>query len=403
MGGVAPAARPAHSEPTHFGSGWISGTWSIALGLIGLGAVLCFHHPSLLTMPELRALYPLPYVRALLHVLLVSSFLLGVISVWLRRRKWMGLTGTGLTLIAALLGGSHVPIDGELRQGPFLGLDWFLLNLIAYSALFIPLERLFARREQPVFRPAWRTDLAYFFVSALLVQVTTLLTMKPAMVLFRWAANGEVQAWVGRQPFALQFVAILVLTDLTQYWIHRLFHRVPALWRFHAIHHSAEAMDWLAGSRLHLVDVVVTRGLTYVPIYVLGFAEAPLFAYIAFVSIQATFIHANVRFDFGPLAWLLATPRFHHWHHAAEVEAVDTNFAVHLPMLDRLFGTYYLPRGRWPAAYGLAGGATVPDGFGRQLVHPFVRPSWEAAHAVADRSLSADDAGVSPSDFAPDA
>ena len=97
-------------------------------------------------------------------------------------------------------------------------------------------------------------------------------------------------------PAAVQFVAILAVTDFTQYWIHRAFHRVPALWRIHAIHHSAETMDWLAGSRLHLVDVAVTRGLTYVPIYVLGFAEGPLFAYVAFVSIQATFIHANVRF-----------------------------------------------------------------------------------------------------------
>jgi len=363
---------PAEPEPTHFGSGWISGTWSIALGVIGLGSVLCFHHPSLLTMPELRDLYPLLYVRALLHVVLVSAFLLGVVSVWLRRRKWMGLTGIGLTLVATLLGGSRVPLDGELRTGPFLGLDWFLLNLIAYSALFIPLERLFARREQPVFRDGWRTDLAYFFVSALLVQVTTLLTLKPAMVLFQWAAHPQAQAWVAGQPFVVQFVGILLLTDLTQYWVHRLFHRLPLLWRFHAIHHSAEAMDWLAGSRLHLVDVAVTRGLTYVPIYVLGFAEAPLFAYVAFVSIQATFIHANVRFEFGRLDWLLATPRFHHWHHAAEVEAIDRNFAVHLPVLDWLFGTHYLPPAGWPSVYGLAGGVPVPDGYSRQFVHPFV-------------------------------
>jgi lathosterol oxidase len=110
----------------------------------------------------------------------------------------------------------------------------------------------------------------------------------------------------------VQFVEILVLTDLAQYWIHRAFHAVPALWRFHRIHHSAETMDWLAGSRLHLVDVAVTRGLTYVPIYVLGFSQAPLVAYVAFVSAQATFIHANVRFRFGALGWLLATPRFHH-------------------------------------------------------------------------------------------
>ena len=372
---AAPTPLPAvQGEPTTLGSGWISGVLSAALGAIGLGAVLCFHFPGLLTVPELRELYPVPYIRGLLHLVLVGSFVLGVISVCLRRRKMLGTIGITLTLIAALLGGSRVPIEGELTRGPFLGVDWFLLNLIVYSAVFIPIERLFARLpEQPVFRRGWRTDLTYFFLSALLLQVTTLLTMKPAMVFFQWAAAPGAQRFVAGQPFLFQFVEILLLTDLTQYWVHRAFHRVPSLWRFHQIHHSAEAMDWLAGSRLHLVDVAVTRGLTYVPIYVLGFAEAPLFAYVAFVSIQATFIHANVRFRFGALRWLLATPQFHHWHHSAEREAVDKNFAVHLPVLDWVFGTFYLPQDRWPPSYGLASGDPIPSGYVRQLVHPFLQ------------------------------
>jgi lathosterol oxidase len=363
----------AGSSPRAFGSGWLSGVLSVALGTIGLGAVFCFHYPSLLTMPELRALYPVPFIRALLHLVLVSSFVAGVVSVCLRRRKILGMVGITLTLAAALLGGSRVPLDGELRTGPFLGLDWFLLNLMAYSAVFIPLERLFARLpEQDVFRRGWRTDLAYFFLSAVLVQVTTLLTMKPAMTLFSWAISGDLQRVVSRQPFAVQFLEILVLTDLVQYWVHRAFHRVPLLWRFHRIHHSADVMDWLAGSRLHLVDVAVTRGLTYIPIYLLGFSESALIAYVAFVSIQATFIHANVRFNFGRLRWVVATPQFHHWHHGAAPEAVDKNFAVHLPLLDRIFGTCYMPGDLWPSSYGLAGSKPVPNGYVRQLIDPFL-------------------------------
>lgn len=360
------------TEHTRFGSGWISGVLAVVLGAIGLGAVFCFHFPDLLTMPELRGLYPLPYIRALLHLLLVSAFLLGLLSVLLRRSKRLGTAGIALTLIAALLGGSRVPIDGELGNGPFLGLDWFLLNLIAFSAIFIPLERLFSRLpNQPIFRRSWRTDLSYFFVSTLLVQVTTLLTLKPAMIFFSWASQPGVQAWVAGQPFLLQFAAILFVADLTQYWVHRAFHRVPLLWRFHRIHHSADAMDWLAGSRLHLVDIVVTRALSYVPIYVLGFGEGPLFAYVAFVSIQATFIHANLHFELRPLRGLLATPQFHHWHHAADAEGVDVNFAVHLQLLDRFFGTFHLPKGRWPSAYGLASTERVPSGYVRQFVEPF--------------------------------
>jgi lathosterol oxidase len=326
----------------------VSGVLSAALGLIGLGAVICFHFPDILTTPEARALYPVPYIRALLHLVLVAAFVLGIISLTLRQNKALGTVGVVATLAAALLGGSRVAVEEELRTGPFLGLDWFLLNLIVYSLVFIPLERLFARLpEQGIFRSGWRTDLTYFFVSALFVQVTTLLTLKPAMVFFDWAALPQVQQTVRAWPALVQFAVLLVVADLTQYWVHRLFHSVPVLWRFHAIHHSAEHMDWLAGSRLHLVDVAVTRGLTYVPIYVLGFAEGPLFAYLVVVSAQATFIHANVRFEFGPLKWFVATPQFHHWHHASEHEAVDKNFAVHLPVIDAVFGTMHLPA-RWP-------------------------------------------------------
>ena len=307
--------------------------------------------------------------------MLVGAFVLGAISVTLRQNKALGVSGIGFALAAALLGGSQVPVDGELTQGPFLGLDWSLLSLMLYSATFVPLERLFALRpEQDVFRPAWRTDLMYFGMSALLLQLTTLLTMRPAMVFFDWAASARGAA-LGRRasPASSSSSRSSRSPTSASTWIHRAFHRVPLLWRFHEIHHSAETMDWIAGARLHLVDVAVTRGLTYVPIYVLGFDQAALVAYVIFVSVQATFIHANVRFEFGPLAWLVATPRFHHWHHGIEPEAVDKNFAIHLPVLDWLFGTFHLPVGRWPSGYGVQSERPVPDGFLRQLAHPFRR------------------------------
>lgn len=131
-------------------------------------------------------------------------------------------------------------------------------------------------------------------------------------------------------------------------------------------------MDWLAGSRLHLVDVILTRGLTYVPIFVLGFSNAALFVYVFLVAGQATFIHANVRWVFRPLRRLIATPAFHHWHHSAETNALDKNFSVHTPVWDILFGTYYLPDA-WPTRYGLSGGGKVPSRWFAQLVYPLSR------------------------------
>jgi lathosterol oxidase len=371
------------NEPISFGHGWISGLFSAVLGIAGLGAVLCFHFPWLLTMPELRGYYPVPYIRALLHLVLVASFLLGVVSVCLRYNKTLGLVGISLTLIAALLGGARVPLDDEVARGPFLGLDWFLLNLIGYSLVYIPLERLFAKHpEQPTFRKGWRVDLTYFFLNTLLIQLTTLLTMKPAMIFFDWARYATIVETVSSLSLVIQIPAVLLVADFTQYWVHRAFHSVPFLWRFHAIHHSAEAMDWLAGSRLHLVDAVMTRGLTYVPIYVLGFSDLAMYAYVVVVVVQATFIHANVRWEFRPVRWLVATPAFHHWHHAAEPQAIDKNFSVHSPLWDWLFGTFYLPD-RWPNAYGLCGPSDVPLSWILQFVYPFRRRAKDRGDSAA--------------------
>src|SRR5438552_12718657 len=159
------------TQPKHFGQGWISGILSVFFGVLGLAAVCCFILPAMLTMPELRRLYPIPWVRAVLQLVLLSAFLLGAISVSLRYNKALGVAGIALTLTAWLLGGSHASATGELRDGPFLGLDWLLLNVIGYSVVFVPIERWFALRpEQPVLRRQWRVDLVYFAVSALLVQ-----------------------------------------------------------------------------------------------------------------------------------------------------------------------------------------------------------------------------------------
>lgn len=361
------------AEPAGFGRGWISGLIAAILGIVGLGTVLCFRFPDALVMPELRAHYPVTYLRAALHVVLVAAFVLGTTSLWLRRNKVMGLVGIGCTLIAGLLGGARLPVDGDARMGPLLGMDWFILNLVAYSALYIPLERLFAKYpKQPTFRKEWHVDLVYFFINSILVQVTTVLTLKPAMVFFDWARNPTVERHVSGWPILVQVGVLLLVADFAQYWVHRAFHVFPALWRFHAVHHSAEAMDWLAGSRLHLVDAVLTRGLAYVPIYVLGFSQSAIFAYLFIVAVQATFIHANVRWEFSWVRGFVATPCFHHWHHSAEPEAIDKNFAVHSPLWDWLFGTYHMP-GRWPKSYGLCGHREVPSGWLRQFLYPFSR------------------------------
>ena len=359
--------------PRRFGTGWISGVLAVVLGLLCVSAVLCLHFPEWLTLPDLRGRYPLPLVRQAIDWSILAVLALSGLSLLLRRKKSLGLAGLALATIALLLGAGGVEIERPDETRFYIGLDWFVLGVLTTAALFVPLERAFAlRREQGPFRRGWLTDTQYFFMSHALVQLMSVLVLAPAVSLGTILAIPALQDTIRHAPLILQFLACVVVADLAQYWVHRAFHVVPWLWRFHAVHHSVETMDWVAGSRLHLVDVIATRGLVLLPLVVLGFDSRAVYAYLALVSFHAVFIHAN----FAPRsAWLerwIAMPRYHHWHHAIEREAVDRNFAVHLPMIDRWFGTHYLPGDDWPRGYGIAD-VTAPEGYLRQHAWPFAR------------------------------
>jgi lathosterol oxidase len=357
--------------PTHFGSGWLSGTASVFLGACGLGAVAVLHFPEWLSSAELRSAYPIGLTRALIEAVIGLAFLFGCLNLLLRKKRTLGYAGILLAGLATLLGGAGVQIDARFDRPFYLGLDWFLLNLFFLALIFVPLERSFGRDPgQGVFRIGWTTDGLHFLVSHVAVQALTFLTLLPATVLSSYWVSPELRAAVASQPVWLQVLEIMLLADFAQYWIHLAFHRVPALWRFHAVHHSSRALDWLAGSRLHLVDVLVTRSLILVPLFALGFERSALYAWLVVIAFHAIFNHVNLRFRLRWLEPVLVTPRFHHWHHA--VAPVDKNFAVHFPWLDRLFGTYHMPAAEWPAALGIER-HPVPEGFFAQLVYPFRR------------------------------
>jgi sterol desaturase/sphingolipid hydroxylase (fatty acid hydroxylase superfamily) len=361
------------AEQRVVGSGWISGALSLTFGVLGLGTVLCLMFPDYLTVPDARKIYDVPLIRAILQLVLIAGFVLGTVSIVLRRQKVLGLTALSLILSASLLGGSQAQRAEATGSAVYLGLDWFILNLIFTGVLFIPLERLLKKRDQPIFRMDWREDLFYFLVSSLFVQSLSFLSLAPSLAILHNTDWGNLRNWVGSQPIWLQFLEIMFLTDLVQYWVHRAFHRIPWLWKFHAVHHSAEVLDWLAGSRMHFLEIVCLRGCTLVPMYILGFTAPAMYAYIFFVYLFSTVVHSNLGIDFGVVQHWFVTPRYHHWHHGIEKEAIDVNFAVHFPLFDRLFGTYFLPAdGRWPAGYGVHS-EPVPKGYLKQFLYPFTR------------------------------
>lgn len=356
-----------------FGQGLISGYLSALLGFLALCGVLCFRFPALLTSEEFRAAYTQDFVRSLLFWALVVAYFAGIISYVLNKSKRLAWIGIGTAFLASLLGGSRISI-APFESTPYsFGLDWFAISFLFSMLIFIPIEKAFAlHRDQKVLRKGWRVDLMYFIVSHLLIQFIFLWTNAFAGMAFGWAATEGLQTGIRSLPIWVQFLLAVFLADMFQYWSHRLHHKVGFLWRFHSIHHSSESMDWLAGSRTHLGEVFMTRAVVMVPLYVCGFSEPALNAYVILVGIQAVAIHANVGFNFGPLRYVLATPQFHHWHHAKDSEYCDANYAVHLPLIDMMFGTYKCPKGQWPEEYGVVAGEPPPT-FLSQLVHPFRR------------------------------
>lgn len=342
----------------------------MALALLSLGGALSFRFPEIFTTPELRAVYPVELLRTLLAAGLASAIALSGLGALLRPRRIYGWTGLALAGLAVATGGSWTPVESPVAPSRYLGLDWLVLDFFGAALVFVPLERFFIRRTQAVFREGWRTDLLHYATSHLLIGVTALAITAPAWAIARWIGVDALQHFVGGLPLAIQVAATIVVADLMQYAVHRAFHHFPLLWRFHAIHHSSRRMDWLAGSRLHLVDIVLTRGLTLIPLALAGFSDSALQIYLVFIGAHAVFVHSNVRFELRPIAWLLATPAYHHWHHSAEIAPPGCNFAVSVPLIDRLFGTWHLPRGAWPTRYGIEGDP-VPDDFLGQVIAPF--------------------------------
>ena len=358
------------------GRGMITGVIALSLAILCLLGVLAFHFPQYLTTPQLRQSYNVEVMRLLLYWSLVVAGGIALFNIVLRRIRWLSLATFVLIGLSLALGGHKVEVDPNFPDGtPYIGLDWFILDLLGSTLIFVFIEKFFAlRKEQPVFRPEWQTDFHHFIVNHMAVGFVLLATNLFVHKLFGWAAKDGIQAWVRDLPFIAALLLIVLVADLVQYWTHRAYHEVPTLWRLHAVHHSVKSMDWLAGSRQHIVELLITRTLVLAPIFVLGFSKEVIDAYIVIVGFQAVFNHANVSVRLGPLRYVIVTPNFHHWHHSQDTEAIDKNYAAHFAFLDHLFGTAVQSDRAWPAHYGVVGDY-VPNGFWKQLLFPF---TWKS-------------------------
>jgi len=353
------------------GEGKISGYLSIFLASICLGVAVCLAFPEYLTTENFRSLYDPKLIKWVFLSCLALSLGFALTSFMLSKRTKYGFVAI-IILVGTIIWSSTFP---EARIGNdkafTLGVDWMLLDILVSAVIFIPIELFLPKKlEQSKFHTEWRTDLVYFVVSHLLIQVTGVIIQLPAVEIFsHWGLNGFHKA-IQQIPFLPQLLLAMLVSDLFQYTGHYFFHKVPYLWRFHAVHHSTKNIDWLAGSRTHFVDLIAVRAFSYIPLYVCGFSKEVFTTYIVIVAVQAVLAHANTRINFGFLKYVFVTPQYHHWHHSDDPAAYDKNFAIHFPFLDMIFGTYYPMGDTWPASTGL-GDAKFPKGFVKQFMFPF--------------------------------
>lgn len=268
----------------------------------------------------------------------------------------------------------------------------FLTTGLSFCFLFLvfrPLEIAFpAKHGQRFFRPEWITDLFFFLGqyllwSSLVIWILSLLNSWLAVVMPSSFRNA-----VSSQPWWIQAIEVILLSDFMVYWGHRLQHRVGFLWRFHSVHHSSEHLDWLAAHREHPLDTIYTMSLINLPAMALGFPLATIAGLIAFRGLWAIYIHSNVRLPLGPLRMLIGAPELHHWHHDRDRDA--GNYANISPLFDILFGTYRCPDHE-PSSYGLK--ESKPASYLNHLLHPFMPSSIPQLDTSSSMPASKQDTG----------
>jgi sterol desaturase/sphingolipid hydroxylase (fatty acid hydroxylase superfamily) len=248
-----------------------------------------------------------------------------------------------------------------------------LIGIPLLFLLFVPLEKLFALRRQKVFRRGLLTDLTHILVNSFFSTVGAIVLAVVFALPLLWVRGFDL---VGYLPTGAAVTLAVVLVVVGNYWGHRLTHQVPFLWRFHAVHHSIEQMDWAASGRLHPLDQSFIQAVTIAPLLILGYSGGVFAGVAVFITLLAIFQHANVRLRFPGLRWVINTPEWHHWHHAIDVEGRDKNFG--LPLVDKLFGTAYLPKGKRPTGFGTHD--PVPqEGYLRHVAYPFTARARAAA------------------------
>jgi len=261
-----------------FGKGRISCYLSFTLSVLSLLAVVAYLYPAYLTTAALREVYDAEQLQQVLKYAMYFSLFFAVLTFVLNKGKYKayGLGAITLTLIGFALGGYSIPIGNVEPKELSLGIDWLILAFLGSVAIFMTMEKLFPKyRDQVITRPEWGIDMFYFCFNHLAISAILIFANYHASHFDR-AVSPSVQSAVQAMPVWLQVILIVLAADFVLYWEHRAYHEVKTLWPIHAVHHSVEHLDWLAGSRGHFVQVFSERAMVMIPLYLLGADESAL-------------------------------------------------------------------------------------------------------------------------------
>ncbi len=272
------------------------------------------------------------------------------------------------------------------------------LPLLALAALVFTCIETLARSKASK-GPWWRkpelvTDLLYLFlVPGLLSYLKVAFLVVGAAICAGVVGSkdaatylNEGHGFLSSLPFWWQVVAYLIATDIIMYWSHRIFHG-PSLWRYHAIHHSPEHLDWISAFRFHPVNTLFHSVLADTILLLAGVSPAVVIMLVPFQIFMSGFVHADVDWDLGPFKYVIASPVFHRWHHTDVARGGEMNFAPTFPVIDIIFGTFYMPKGVTPDNFGVDD-PNFPKNIEGQMIYPFLKPSDDkssAQHAAAGR------------------
>jgi sterol desaturase/sphingolipid hydroxylase (fatty acid hydroxylase superfamily) len=196
----------------------------------------------------------------------------------------------------------------------------------------------------------WQDFVWYSLIQSFLLQIVIFhYVIEPIDAHFHLSRLHLLSDW----PLVVQLLFFLVVHDFYIYWFHRWQHSSKILWRIHEAHHSGKAVDWLAGSRSHSLEILINQTIEFAPIVLLG--ADPLIVPIkaCIDAVWGMYIHSNINVKAGRLQYFLNGPQMHQWHHADSTQVYFANFSTKFAFWDWLFGTAHLPKDK-PVKFGLA-------------------------------------------------